>query len=874
MTPERWHQVTEIFHAARRRDQAEHAAFVADACGDDEALRTEVTSLIVAHREAGGFGNAPLFIPSEHVEPGRAFGPYRIEGLLGEGGMGEVYRARDTRLGRDVAVKVLPAAWSGDRDRLRRFAQEARAAAGLNHPHICTIHDVGTGDTGETPFIAMELLEGETLHQRLTRGAVEIARVIADGMGLADALDAAHRKGILHRDIKPANIFLTAHAAKILDFGLAKNAAPGDESAQAPGSGDGPLTSPGSAMGTVAYMSPEQLRGETLDGRSDVFSLGSVLYEMATGRPAFTGATASVISAAILHTQPVAPRDLRPELPLALDRIILKALEKDRGLRYQTAAELRSDLQVQQREMRSGLAPTTPATPLSEAPPRPTPWRSITIAGAMVLLAGFAVWSSRTGRTDSSSALVGAVGGPHRLVVLPFENTSGELSDQWLAGAFADSLTLGLRHAENLVLVNRERVLELGVAQNRLDRGTVARIVKTLAVRYYVDGSYQRVGEDVRVFARLVDAEVGTISVQESLTDRFANLLNLQDDLARKFVTAFNLSPADEFRTGTSSLPAYQAVAEANDLYLAGRYREAIARLQSSVKEDATYADAWALLGKSYARLTSSATFDRGARSQFDSQALTASLRAAAISPMLYEAQVSLALAYRALEQTEPQRQAAQHAIDLNPRVAEAYEILASSYNAGPGNCARQRDPGMAERLYAKAVELDPQLVTAHVSRAASLGWDARVQAGFDYITRIRDLWPKDVRVLRLRAVALLWLQRPDDAEQQVREVASLASPSIQDDWVLAGVELMRGNRGAAERGLAAAIDRGPVILREIDTAFLYGLIGDPRTAARHLERAFVADPSCPAFVAQSANFAPFRDHPAIQNVMSKHRLP
>jgi serine/threonine protein kinase/TolB-like protein len=875
MTPERWRQVTEIFHAAMRCDPAEQETFVADACGEDDVLRTEVTALIVAHRDAGGFGNTPLFMASDHVQPGRSFGPYRIEGLLGEGGMGEVYRARDARLGRDVAVKVLPAAWSADGDRLRRFAQEARAAAGLNHPHICTIYDVGTGDTGETPFIAMELLEGETLHQRLTRGAVEITRVIADGMGLADGLDAAHRKGILHRDIKPANIFLTAHAAKILDFGLAKHAAPGDESAHATESGNGPLTSPGSAMGTVAYMSPEHLRGETLDGRSDVFSLGSVLYEMATGRPAFTGATASVISAAILHTQPIAPRELRPELPFALDRTILKALEKDRGLRYQTAAELRSDLQARHNEMRSPPAPMAAATELSEAPPRRVARRApALVVIAVVLLAGLALWSSGIGRTDSSSAQAGTVGGPHRLVVLPFENTSGELSDQWLAGAFADSLTLGLRHAENLVLVNRERVLELGVAQNRLDSGTVARIVKTLAVRYYVEGSYQRVGDDVRVFARLVDAEAGTISVQESLTDRFANLLNLQDDLARKFVTALHLSPAVEFRTRTSSLAAYQAVAEANDLYLAGRYRDAIAPLQSSVKQDATYADAWALLGKSYARLAGNATFDRGDRSEFQSQALKASQRAVAINPMLYEAQVSLALAHRELAQTEPQRQAAQRAIELNPRLAEAYEILATSYSAGPFDCARQRDPGMAERLYAKAVELDPQLVTAHVSRAASMGWDGRVQDGFDYLTRMRDVWPTDVRVLRFRAVALLWLQRPDEAEEQVREVASLGPTSVQDEWVLAGVELVRGNRDASKRRFAAAIARGPVPLREIDTAFLYGLIGDPHTAARHLEHAFVADPSCPAFVAQSANFARFRDHPAIQDVMSKHRLP
>ena len=496
--------------------------------------------------------------------------------------MGEVYRARDTRLDRDVAIKVLPAAWSADRDRLRRFAHEARAAAALNHPHICTIYDVGTGESGETPFIAMELLEGETLQQRLTRGSIEIARVIADGIGLADALDAAHSKGILHRDIKPANIFLTAHGAKILDFGLAKSAPPGDASVQRHPIRDGPLTSPGSAMGTVAYMSPEQLHGETLDGRSDVFSLGLVLYEMATGRPAFTGPTASVISAAILHTQPIAPRQLRPELPPTLEQIILNAIEKDRELRCQTASELRSDLKRLQREMTLAASPDTAASASRHRLPRRFPGERSPSALPWCCSPVSRVWSSRSGRTDSSSAQ--AVARLARIVSssCPSRTSVGRPSDQWLAGAFADSLTLGLRDAENLVLVNRERVLELGgAAQKSLDSGAVDRIVKTLAVRYYVNGSYQRVDEDIRVVARLVDADGGTIRGAGECHGSLCEPVEppgrpRADVLPRRFTS--RRPPA--LRPRTSSLAAYRSVAEANDLYLAGRYRDAIARLQ------------------------------------------------------------------------------------------------------------------------------------------------------------------------------------------------------------------------------------------------------------------------------------------------------
>src|ERR1700680_12993 len=306
---------------------------------------------------------------------GQLIAHYKIVRKIGGGGMGVVYEAEDTKLARRVALKFLPIESDKDATSLERFVREARAASALNHPGICTIHAIEEHD-GRT-FIAMELLEGQSLDRMLTGAPPPIARILEMGVQLADALDAAHKKGIVHRDIKPANIFVTDRGiVKILDFGLAKLLQDEQETLGGDTIGDTAqhlLPSPGTAVGTIAYMSPEQARGEELDARSDLFSLGAVLYQMVTGKHPFPGSTSAVIFDNILHNAPVAPVSLNPATPADLERILNKALEKHRDVRYQVAAEMRADMKRLQREIDSGRAAAISSLPRIPVAPAPTP---------------------------------------------------------------------------------------------------------------------------------------------------------------------------------------------------------------------------------------------------------------------------------------------------------------------------------------------------------------------------------------------------------------------------------------------------------------------------------------------------------------------
>src|SRR5574341_1122468 len=356
---ERLRLVEELFHRALEHAPNEQAAFLAEASAGDEALRREVESLLAAHEQTtNGFENAVDGLAAEWAEEQkpraaglRRLGPYKLLSLLGKGGMGEVYLAHDTRLGRKVALKLLPPEFTDHKDRLRRFEQEARAASSLNHPNIITIYEIGRID--DTHFIASEFVEGQTLRRRLNSNQMTLSDALDTAIQVASALAAAHAVGITHRDIKPENLMVRPDGlVKVLDFGLAKLTEPRAILA-APDALTAPeaQTEPGVVMGTAKYMSPEQARGRELDGRTDIFSLGAALYEMIAGQPPFDGATTIDVLAAMLNREPAPLAQYNDAVPAELDRIVSKALNKDREKRYQSAGELLADLKDLRQEL-------------------------------------------------------------------------------------------------------------------------------------------------------------------------------------------------------------------------------------------------------------------------------------------------------------------------------------------------------------------------------------------------------------------------------------------------------------------------------------------------------------------------------------------
>ncbi len=754
---ERFKRLEDLYHSTLLLAAAERAAYLEQACAADAELRREVEALLAAQPQAAAFLSEPVVDrearlraeqlaqqqPRQDAQPlvtpapqiGRTINQYAVVAPIGKGGMGEVWLAEDTRLKRKVALKFLPEEFTTDADRVRRFEQEAQAVSALNHPNIITLFDFG--HTAEGYFITTEFVDGQTLRARLREAAgVPVREAIEIVLQICGALAAAHDAGIIHRDIKPENVMLRRDGyVKVLDFGLAKR---GEAQALKLTTSASTLTSPGTVLGTASYMSPEQARGYKVDARSDIFSLGIVLYEMLAGRLPFEGETISDVLAAILKSEPLPlPVEFAAVVPAAaqaaLQRVVTQALAKDREARYQTIQALAGDLrqcaenlQFQARQAHSDEASqadnlTLPAALSASAAPaaahatRAARLRLLAVAVlAVTLLLAWLVW-----RLAKPVPATTAANAPIKtLAVLPFRFLGGERAEEYLGLGMTETLITKLSSTRQLTVRSTSAVLKY--QNNNVEPERAARELQTDVV---LDGSIQKVGDKLRVTVQLIRAGTAQPLWADVLSESVNDLFTLQDKLAARVTQELGLR-----LTGAEQQQIAKRLttnAEAGRLYLQGRYfhnkrtaegiRQARGFYERAITLDPKFAAAHSALARSWADLAERGSVPpaEGAR-----QALALAAQAVELDATLAEAHAYLGFMKMAYAWDQPGAETElQRALDLDPQQAEARQF----YGVYLLTCGRATE-AIAETR--RAVELDPisLFARAQLGRALYLG--------------------------------------------------------------------------------------------------------------------------------------------------------